>query len=353
MKYFNIGTLNVRDINTKEQREDLTKDMIKYEMDICSITETHIPIDQFRDEITIKRSKYVIYSANKDKNPHHGVGFIIKEHLKPTFKKIDDRICTAKIPYKKHNILFISVYAPTLKQCETEPHIREELYEKIEKIINNTPERDALIIGGDFNAKVGQSWKDFPENTGKFSKGHINSSGRFLLELCKKHNLYITNTTFKHKMTHRTTWTAPFRNFTTYNGEERRNPIRNQIDFIIMSNKHRSFVTNARSYSGICTETDHKLVKTNTHFQWQYIYSKQNKEIKINTQNFNTKENQEKYKKCLKSLINEQKLEQNLTSQETWNKIVKSCKQAGEVVLGKVPRNRKADDQQLQILSRK
>ena len=120
-----------------------------------------------------------------------------------------------------------------------------------------------------------------------------------------------------------------------------------------MSNKHRSFVTNARSYSGICTETDHKLVKTNTHFQWQYIYSKQNKEIKINTQNFNKKENQEKYKKCLKSLINEQKLEQNLTSQETWNKIVKSCKQAGEVVLGKVPRNRKSDDQQLQILSRK
>ena len=73
----------------------------------------------------------------------------------------------------------------------------------------------------------------------------------------------------------------------------------------------------------------------------------------MNTQNFNKKENQEKYKKCLKSLINEQKLEQNLTSQETWNRIVKSCKQAGEVVLGKVPRNRKSDDQQLQILSRK
>ena len=108
MKSFNIGTLNVQGINKKEQKLELAKDMFNYDLDICTITETHIPESQFRDVITIKDSKYIIYSVNKVKSSHHGVGFIIKEQLNPIFTKIDDRICTAKISNTNHNITFIS-----------------------------------------------------------------------------------------------------------------------------------------------------------------------------------------------------------------------------------------------------
>ena len=93
--------------------------------------------------------------------------------------------------------------------------------------------RDAIILAGDFNAKTGSGWNEFRENIGKYGKGLMNSSGRRLLEMCKKNNLYITNTTFKHKKSHRTTWSAPYRSFETWNGELRRNPVRNQIDYII------------------------------------------------------------------------------------------------------------------------
>ena len=75
---------------------------------------------------------------------------------------------------------------------------------------------------------------------GRYGKGHENSSGRMLLELCAKNNMVITNTLFAHKLTHRTTWTAPMREFKTKDGEIRRNPVRNQIDYIIVRKKHET-----------------------------------------------------------------------------------------------------------------
>ena len=65
-----------------------------------------------------------------------------------------------------------------------------------------------------------------------------------------KLDLYLTNTTFNHKLCHRTTWTAPYREFTKHSGEKRRNPVRNQIDYIITRNRSKGFVKNARSYGG-------------------------------------------------------------------------------------------------------
>ena len=75
-------------------------------------------------------------------------------------------------------------YAHTLEKSEKDLKLREDSYEKLEAIIEKTAKRDFLIIGGDFNAKTGSGYKDFPENMGKFEKGILNSSGKRLLETC-------------------------------------------------------------------------------------------------------------------------------------------------------------------------
>ena len=62
---------------------------------------------------------------------------------------------------------------------------------------------------GDFNAKTDSGWKEFPENVGRYGKGHTNENGLALLEFLSKSNLVLTNTLFPHKLSHRTTWTAP------------------------------------------------------------------------------------------------------------------------------------------------
>ena len=116
--------------------------------------------------------------------------------------------------------------------------------------------------------------------------GIMNNSGKRLLETCKEHKLILTNTIFNHKKCHRTTWEAPFRNFTTKKGEERKNPVRNQIDYVITLIEHKKFVTNSRSYGGIYTDTDHKLVKTTLKVEWHKINNITEKTIKIDTSNF-------------------------------------------------------------------
>ena len=62
-----------------------------------------------------------------------------------------------------------------------------------------------LLICGDFNAKVGTN-NDDAECVGRFSRGHRNVSGQCLIDFCNAHKLFITNSAFKHKAAHITTW---------------------------------------------------------------------------------------------------------------------------------------------------
>ena len=321
----------MRGIKTDEEGEALATDAINYDLHILAITETHSEEDTYED-ITIKDEngtihKYLLYATNK-------TGLLIRKDLNPTIKKITDRICTAKIQLKDHNLLFISAYAHTLEKSEKEPNLREEFYEALEAVIEKAAKRDLLIIGGHFNAKTGSGYKEFPQNMGNFGKGIMNSSGKRLLETCKGQNLLLTNTLFQHKKAHRTTWEAPFRNFITRSGEERRNPVRNQIDYIITRAEHRKnlFVTNARSYGGIWTDTDHKLVMTKFKIEWYKIKNRKEKEVKIELSNFYCEDKKVQYQVEVRN--NMEKIEQQNTAQEKWNAICTVCKEAGEKVLG-------------------
>ena len=145
----------------------------------------------------------------------------------------------------------------------------------------------------------------------------LNTSGRRLLELCSKHNLVVTNTLFKHKMCHTSTWTAPERIQRT-----RRNPIRNQIYFIIVRNNNKNFVTDSRSYFNIKTDTDHKMVIMAIKYKWYQLYNnKRNNTQNINIENFNNKNNQKKYKEALENF----QINKNIKPKEKWEGITKVC----------------------------
>ena len=218
----------------------------------------------------------------------------------------------------------ISVYAPTLEKCEKDTNIREEFYDQLEKTISDVPNRDVLFIAGDLNAKTGSEYRNFKNHMGKFGKGKANSSGIRLLEMCKKFDLFLTNTIFNHKLSHRTTWTAPYRNYVTHDGTQRRNPIRNQIDYVITRNRYRRLITDSRSYGGFLTETDHKIVKITVKLEWRNIYQKNENKEKINTQKFHDTATQIKYKNKLA----EQHIAKEITPGQKWKKIVEMSLEA-------------------------
>ena len=65
-------------------------------------------------------------------------------------------------------LVFISANAPTLVNNQKDPNLREEFYEELDTNIFKTNSRSLLIVAGDFNAKTGSAYKQYPENMGTF-----------------------------------------------------------------------------------------------------------------------------------------------------------------------------------------
>ena len=96
---------------------------------------------------------------------------------------------------------------------------------------------------------------------GRFRIGELNENGTELLDFCLRNELILTNTTFKHKINHRTTWQRPATpNRRAKDKELRQNPVRNQIDYIIVRKCHTNKISDCKSYSGTQTRSDHRLV---------------------------------------------------------------------------------------------
>ena len=60
---------------------------------------------------------------------------------------------------------------------EYDDYTVEELYEKIQLIINRTPKRNFLLLQGDFTAKVGKLPENYPSQIRKYTYGENNERG--------------------------------------------------------------------------------------------------------------------------------------------------------------------------------
>ena len=176
-----------------------------------------------------------------------------------------DRICVLQLKineiYKNKEITklvaIINVYGPTSQRVERDPDELDSFYTKLDEIINSIGRSSVLILAGDFNVKVGHKQQIDYTCIGHYSKGKRNHNGE-MLEFCGERGLFISNSAFNYQSRHTTTWTGHIR------GKENEGTIRifNQIDYIICEKRDKNLLTNARSYAGTLTNSDHRLVKT-------------------------------------------------------------------------------------------
>ena len=210
--------------------------------------ETHL----YKLEHLQKSNGYSGFFVNATDGLHsdffHGIGILVKTIYNPSFTRISPRVCTASFKINnKNDILFISGYAPTetialTKKGKLE---RDAFYEDLQKplalkkSINTIP-----IIALDANARTSYSNDGtIPNVIGKFTKGpKTNTNGHTLLHFAAENDMILTNTLFRHKMSRRTTFTAKYQPFKTANGEVRRSPHHNQIDYIHLEKKLVRFV---------------------------------------------------------------------------------------------------------------
>ena len=145
---------------------------------------------------------------------------------------------------KPLNIMVIQTYAPTSNAEKAEV---EWFYEDLQGLLELTPKKDILFIIGDWNAKVGSQEKT-PGVTGKFGLGMQNEAGQRLIEFCQENALVIANTLFQQHKRRLYTWTSP-------DGQNR-----NQIDYILCSQRWRSSIQSVKTRPGANCSSDHELL---------------------------------------------------------------------------------------------
>ena len=114
------------------------------------------------------------------------------------------------------------------------------------KLNGLTSKKDGLFIIGDWNAKEGS--QETPGATGKFDLGVQNEAGQWLTEFCKENALVIANTLFQQHKRRLYTWTS-------IDGQHR-----NQIDYILGSQRWRSSIQSAKTRPGADCGSNHELL---------------------------------------------------------------------------------------------
>ena len=107
------------------------------------------------------------------------------------------------------------------------------------------------------NAKVES--QEIPGVTGKFGLGVQNEAGQRLTEFCQENTLVIANTLFQQHKRRLYTWTSP-------DGQHR-----NQIDYILCSQKRRSSIQSAKTRPGADCGSDHELLIAKFRIKWKKV----------------------------------------------------------------------------------
>ena len=105
-----------------------------------------------------------------------------------------------------------------------------------EDFLELTPKKDVLFVIGDWNAKLGS--QETPGVTGKFGLGVQNEAGQKLTEFCQENSLVIASTLFQQHKRRPYTWTSPDVQY------------KNQIDYILCSQRWRSSIESAKTRPG-------------------------------------------------------------------------------------------------------
>lgn len=239
-----IGTWNARGLLETGKLRIVENECKRNKIDIVGLCETH-----WKGSGHFDTENNRVYFSGNDSSSFSGVAIAIPKKLSNAvlgYNPVSDRIMTIKIDAAPMALNIVQVYAPTGNANENEV---EDFYNKLETTMSSIPNREMLILLGDFNAKIGKTSDDAQLRNviGKYGLGDRNIRGERLIQFAADNNLTIMNSVFKHHRRRLYTWTSP-------GGQHR-----NQIDYILIKSRWRSSVQNTHTLPGADCGTDHQL----------------------------------------------------------------------------------------------
>ena len=228
----------------------ITAEMTRYGIGILGISECRW---SGFGRLKARTGETIIYSGRDDDVHQSGVAIIISKKVAQcldSWRPISDRIIEARFFSRFIKTTVIQVYAPT---NEADDEVKDDFYEQLQKIVDEVPRHDMLLVIGDWNAKVGEQQLGEEGIVGRFGMiGERSDNGERFVSFCALNNLAIASTMFPHKEIHRYTWTSP-------NGQ-----YHNQIDHMAVRSNFKRSVQDVRAYRGADCASDHNLVIAKT-----------------------------------------------------------------------------------------
>ena len=246
---WNVRTLLDRPGSKRPERQTAlaARELSRYSIDVAALSETRLALSG-----SLVDQGYTFFWSGREEREKReaGVGFAIRNQIAQKLEQepvaVSDRIITLRLPLQGTVwATIVSVYAPTMTNPD---EIKEDFYQKLRETIREVPSTDKLIIAGDLNARVGDEVENWPGVLGHYGVGKCNTNGELLLALCSEYGLVITNTVFKHKHTHKTTWMHP------------RSKHWHLIDYVITRQRDQRDIVNTRAFRGADCNTDHNMV---------------------------------------------------------------------------------------------
>jgi len=276
---FRVASWNVRTMTTGlsndlETISDVRKtaiinnELLRLQIDIAALQETRLA-----DIGCLKESDYTFFWHGKKEEEvrEYGVAFAVRNTLLDKTQLGStgtERLLTLRLNTSEGPVNLLCVYAPTLS---APADVNDNFYGQLDSFIKEFSKQEALIVLGDFNARVGRDNDAWPDCLGHFGIGRCNENGQRLLELCAYHGLCVTNTFYNTKSHHRVSWRHP------------RSKHWHQLDLILTRRTQLNNFLVTRTFHSADCDTDHSLVCSKLRLQPKKIYhTKQEQKCKIN-----------------------------------------------------------------------
>ena len=221
--------------------EVVKQEMARVNIDILGISEL-----KWAGMVEFNTDEHYIYYCGQESLRRDGIAIIVNKRVQNAVLGCNlknDRMISVRFQGKPLNITVIQVYAPISITEEAEA---ERFYEDLQDLLELITKKDVLFIIGDWNAKVGS--QETRGVKGKFGLGILNEAGQRLIEFYQENALVIANTLFQQHKRRLYTWTSPDSHH------------RNQIDYILCSQRWRSSIQSAKTRLGADCGSDHELL---------------------------------------------------------------------------------------------
>ena len=147
-----VATFNVRGLTAKTKREALERDLSRYHVDVCAIHKTKIT-----DHVSeVLPNGYHLITFPQSNGHQRGISFLTSLRMRPFLSKycaLTDCMATVycQLPcgkYRKdtNRIRIIIANGPTLNTYTENPKIREEFYDAITSLWQETSEWQITIL---------------------------------------------------------------------------------------------------------------------------------------------------------------------------------------------------------------